>query len=74
MEFAVSRTASVRLSVLDLQGRELIALASGSYAPGRYRVSWDTRTDHGTPVAAGLYFVRYQTPGKTVITRFAVTR
>jgi hypothetical protein len=68
MLFSVAKASSVKLSVLDVQGREVQVLASGSYRPGRYQVNWDGRTDRG-PLAAGVYFVRYQTPVKAYVTR-----
>ena len=70
-EFAVSRTAPVRLSVLDLQGREVQVLAKGQFAPGRYSVTWDGRTGRG-PTPAGIYFLRYQTPAKNIVQRLVI--
>ena len=73
MDFAVAREANVRLEVIDLQGRSVETLADGNYTPGRYRVSWDGRTSNGT-VPAGVYFVRYQTPGKSYVKKFSLSR
>ena len=70
--FTVAREAPVRLSLLDLQGREVEVLARGPYQAGRYQVSWDGRTDRG-PVPAGLYFVRYRTPDRTLVRRLVIT-
>ena len=72
--FAVATSAMIRLSVADLQGREVVALAKGQYAPGLYQVAWDGRTDRGGLVTPGMYFVRLQARGKTLVTRFAITR
>jgi hypothetical protein len=72
LEFAVAREANIRLSVLDVQGRQVQMLAEGLYRPGRYAVQWDGRTDRGV-APAGLYFVRYQTPGRTFTTRLVIT-
>ena len=73
VEFAVSREANVRLSLMDLQGREVTVLARRAYAPGRYQVSWDGRTRAGA-VPAGLYFLRFQTPDRVLVARVVVSR
>ena len=73
MRFTVPRDAKLRLSVADLQGREVAVLAEGEYAAGRYQVDWDGRTDRGA-VAPGLYFIRLSTSVKTIVTRLAIAR
>jgi len=40
----VPRAANVRLSVVDLQGREVAVLAEGVYSPGRHEIRWDGGT------------------------------
>lgn len=70
--FAVPRTASVRLSVLDVQGREVAVLAEGVYDPGRYQVVWDGSGRGG--VSPGLYFVHLSVPGQALVRRIVVTR
>jgi len=72
--FAVARSSSIKLSVIDLQGREVQILANGRYQPGTYQVSWDGRTDRGGVLPAGMYFIRYQTPDKDIVSRIAITR
>jgi hypothetical protein len=73
MVFSVPRLSHVKLSVVDLLGREVSSLANGEFAAGRYQVSWDGRSDQG-PVPAGLYFVRLVTPDKKVLSRVAITQ
>ncbi len=69
----VPRAANVRLSVLDLQGREVAVLADGGFAPGRHEIRWDGRTDHGQ-VPAGLYFIRCVTPDRKFVSRVTISR
>ena len=73
MTFSVPRSAHVSLSVVDLQGREMSSLAEGQFKAGRYQINWDGRSDRG-PVPAGLYFVRFITPDKKLVSRIAITR
>lgn len=71
-EFALPREAHVRLSVIDLQGREVAVLADGTYAAGRHAATWDTNT--GRAPAAGVYFVRMVVGGRAWMRRFVHTR
>jgi len=70
-DFAVPRQASVRLSLLDLQGREVLVMADGIYSAGRYQMSWDGRTDHGT-MSPGMYFLRLKTPDRKIVQRVVI--
>ena len=73
LEFLVPREADVQLSVLDVQGREVQTLASGRHAPGRHTVHWDGRS-RGGRAPAGLYFVRLQTPDRSLVQRLVLSR
>lgn len=64
--------ARVRLSIHDIQGREVEVLAYGSYPPGRHDVAW--QTGRSGAEAAGIYFVRLQMPGRTLVRRMVVIR
>lgn len=73
VDFAVAREVNVRLSIVDVQGRELAVLATGSYRPGRYQAVW-TGEASGALAPVGLYFVRYQVPGHVMVQRLVLTR
>ena len=69
--FALPRASRVHVSMLDVQGREVLVLADGEYGAGRHTVSFGART----PMAAGLYFVRMRVAnGPTFTRRLAVAR
>jgi hypothetical protein len=72
-EFAVAKLSNIKLSLMDLQGREVKVLASGQYAPGRYTATWNGRQDHGEQLAAGIYFLRFHTPDKDFVSRIVVS-
>jgi DNA-binding beta-propeller fold protein YncE len=55
VEYSIPREATGRLSVIDLQGREIAVLADGVLSPGRHEQLWNARV-HTAP--AGIYFVR----------------
>jgi hypothetical protein len=71
VEFSLATAAKVRLSVIDVQGREVATLASGAWPAGRYHAKWDGSGRQGR-VAAGLYFVRYQVSGRSFTRRVAI--
>jgi hypothetical protein len=72
-EFAVPREAKVRVSVMDVSGRELEVLASGTYQVGRHTVTW-TGNRKGAAPRSGVYFIRYQTPVGSFSSRVVVTK
>jgi hypothetical protein len=65
IDFALVRGERVRLSVIDIAGREAAILADGPMAPGSYSMMWDGRQG-GTRLPAGVYFVRWTSAGKTM--------
>jgi hypothetical protein len=71
--FTVPYEARVRLSVLDMAGREVTTLAEGTYPSGRHEVSWNGQ-QAGRLVPPGLYFACYQAPELKVVRRVVVTR
>jgi hypothetical protein len=70
--FSVDHETKVRLSIVDLQGREVAVLENGVKAAGRYVVSWNGQRG-GRAAAAGVYFVRYRAAGHEDIRRLALT-
>jgi hypothetical protein len=60
--FSLASAASVRLEVLDAAGRRVRTLARGVLPAGGQSVSWDGRSESGSRVPAGVYFVHLSTP------------
>lgn len=73
VDFTIPRECRVRLGILDLMGREVAVIAEGAYRPGRYQASWDGLGPRGQ-VPVGLYFMRLQAGGKTLVQRITVAR
>jgi hypothetical protein len=73
LRYGIPRESEVSLAVLDLQGREVSVLARGDAAPGWYDVAWSGVTATGR-APSGLYFVRLQSGGRTLVQRFVLTR
>ncbi len=69
VRFAVPVRGAVRLSMVDVQGREVALLADGVREPGEYVASLEA-----TDVPGGVYFVRLQAKGVSLVRRLAVVR
>jgi hypothetical protein len=65
--FDLPRAMRVRLDVIDVQGRVVAVLADGDFSPGSYERVWDTHMARNR--AAGLYFVRLDTPEGRLVRR-----
>ncbi len=66
------REARVSLAVYDLGGRRVALLADGVMGEGRQSLRWNAQDDAGRAVPAGLYFVRFETPGLTRVSRLVL--
>jgi len=56
----------VQIGIYDVAGRLVRTLASGFQAAGRYEVKWNGRSDNGTDVTHGVYFVRALVDGQRI--------
>ena len=66
--FSLPRAMSARLSILDLQGREVAVLAEGAMSAGPHTATWDGSTSRGA-APAGLYFARLAAGGRVLSQR-----
>jgi hypothetical protein len=71
--FALPREAHVRLTVIDLQGREVATVADATYPAGRHEAAWSGRGSRGA-LPAGVYALRMQALGHAFVRRVVVTR
>jgi hypothetical protein len=74
IDYAVSREASVSVTIVDLQGRQVARLSDGILRPGRYHAVWSGELERGGMAPAGVYFIRYQAPGKHLVRRVVMAR
>jgi hypothetical protein len=71
IRFAIPRNETMRLSVLDVQGREVARLADHFEARGRHAAVWDARLgSRATP--AGVYFLRLTASGQSLVRRLVL--
>ena len=67
MTLGLPHPMNTTVDVLDSQGRVVHRLCEGDKPAGWLTLSWDARDAGGHQSAAGMYFVRVQTPeGRSV--------
>jgi hypothetical protein len=69
LSYAVPHRANVRVTLLDVQGRELTVLTQGEREAGRYTVPLEAAS-----LPPGLHFIRLQAPGVDLRQRVVTLR
>jgi hypothetical protein len=73
IDLSLAYAASVRVGIVDLQGREVAVLVDGVLPAGRHQAVWNGRSDGG-PAPAGVYFVQYKSPRGVLVRRIVLAR
>ena len=73
IDYAVAREGRVKIGIVDIQGRTVATLVDGVQRPGRYTATWSGAVARGM-APAGVYFVRYEAGGKSMVKRLLLTR
>jgi predicted outer membrane repeat protein len=60
ISFALPEAANVKLTIYDINGREVRKLVSGNMEAGIQIVQWDATDHNGVRVASGIYIYRLQ--------------
>jgi len=69
IRFGLAAEGRARVALYDAGGRHVRQLADGRFAAGPHALPWDGRNDRGSPLAAGVYFVRLETPDAIVTSK-----
>ncbi|MBK7369714.1 MAG: T9SS type A sorting domain-containing protein [Candidatus Eisenbacteria bacterium] len=67
LRFALPVESRVTLAVYDAQGRRVRTVTDATLPAGEHLSRWDARDDSGRAPAAGLYFVRLEAAGCTLV-------
>jgi hypothetical protein len=73
IEYVLAREASVRVSVYDVMGREIIRLTDDVRPSGRHQVTWNGFGRTGL-VSSGVYFIHFESGGDHRAERLVVLR
>lgn len=61
IRYGLPQASDVRLSVIDVTGRQVRTLVAGTLPAGRYTMTWDGKDNAGRRLANGVYYVRMKT-------------
>ncbi|TMQ70381.1 MAG: hypothetical protein E6K81_12765 [Candidatus Eisenbacteria bacterium] len=64
--YALPRAGRARLTIEDLQGRQVAVLADGVQTAGPHAVAWDGREENGSRARPGMYWVRLRSGDEAV--------
>jgi predicted outer membrane repeat protein len=64
IRFDLAVPGEARVNLYDPMGRLVRTLARGWHPAAQHRLSWDGRDETGQAVAAGVYFLRFEAPGR----------
>jgi hypothetical protein len=56
--FGLPERSTVKITILDLLGREVMTLTNAEYRAGYQRVRWDGTDSNGNKIGSGIYFYR----------------
>ncbi|NJK87114.1 MAG: T9SS type A sorting domain-containing protein [Bacteroidales bacterium] len=62
IRFLNTRKGLVNVSVYDVQGKKITNIANDIMAQGEISLQWNGKTETGTNLSNGLYFIRISTP------------
>ncbi|GEM_PF-4141594 len=65
ISFALPELSNVRLTVMDVLGREVAILADHTLPAGYRTVRWNGRNSKGESLSSGLYFYRFTAVGES---------
>jgi hypothetical protein len=64
----------VDLVVYDITGRMVKTLVNGIQRAGTHTLRWNCRSNNGSPVASGIYFIRLKTAESVLSEKLIITR
>lgn len=72
LRFGLPADAAATLALYDVGGRRVRELAGGRLAAGEHAVALEASDARGRALASGLYFVRLESGGRTLVRRVTV--
>jgi FlgD Ig-like domain len=69
LDFRLPAEALVEAAVYDVAGRKVRAIGRGRFAAGNHSMTWDGRDAAGRALPSGVYFVRLDRGGESLVTR-----
>jgi flagellar hook assembly protein FlgD len=73
VRFTLPQASDVQLGIYDIAGRRVRNLVAGAFAAGTHAARWDGHDASGARVRPGVYFVRLQAGGGTLVRTLVLT-
>ncbi|TAL69328.1 MAG: T9SS type A sorting domain-containing protein [Bacteroidetes bacterium] len=73
-KFKVPDLSNIRLSILDIHGREVKRLVDGIFQSGIQSIEWDGRDEQGNELTNGMYFYQLDINGRKEVGKVLVVR
>lgn len=74
IEYALSKSSDVNVSVFNLKGQRVKNLINGIQAKGNHRIVWNGTDENGKSVSSGVYFYRLTTPDKVITNKMIMLK
>ncbi|MBN2543607.1 S8 family serine peptidase [bacterium] len=69
IDFEVPDNNKIRISIFDIQGREIKVLEYGRILQGRHSIYWDGTSNSEKKVSSGIYFVQLVSENKRIVNK-----
>jgi hypothetical protein len=74
IRFVLRCASPVRLTLVDLAGRQVLDRTTGTLGAGIQRIPWDGRDDSGNRLASGVYFYQVEGPAQRAMGKITISR
>lgn len=74
LDFELSGKGPVSLSVYNIRGQKVATLAEGELPAGKHRLAWNGKDRQGRQAASGLFFIRLEQEGRSVVRKAVLLR
>lgn len=74
LSLQLERAGHVRALVHDLSGRQVATLLDGTLAAGGHELVWNGLDESKRPAASGLYLLRVESAGRTLVRKLTLLR
>ena len=74
LEFYLPHAGRVRLTVVDVTGRQIAVVAEEPFPPGWHQVTWSLRDGAGRRVPSGVYFAKLEAGAEAPSRKILVVR
>ena len=66
IQFSLSATSNVKLSVYNMLGQEVATLTNQIYQAGTFSVTWDGRDNDGQTAESGVYIYKLESENQSL--------